>query len=48
MTEHWAGGVADVRRTLERHPEIFQAADETGVRVIDAGHHDRETTSPAP
>ena len=48
MTEHWASGVADVRRTLERHPDIFQPAAETGVRVIDAGHQDHETTSPAP
>ena len=48
MTEHWAGGVSDVERTLRRHPEIFQPASETGVRVIDAGHHDHETTSPAP
>ena len=48
MTEHWASGVADVKRTLDRHPEIFAVADNTGVRVIDAGRQDRETTSPAP
>ncbi len=48
MTEHWASGIADVTRTLDRHPEIFQTAGDTGVRVIDAGRQDRETTSPTP
>jgi NTE family protein len=48
MLEHWAAGVADVKRTLHRHPEIFTRPRDTGVRVIDAGYHDRETTSPKP
>jgi NTE family protein len=47
MTEHWASGVADVQRTLQRHPEIFIRPKDTGVRVIDAGHT-QETTSPRP
>ncbi len=48
MTEHWASGIADVTRTLDRHPEIFTASRELGVRVIDAGHPDHETTTPSP
>ena len=46
MTEHWASGVADVKRALRRHPEIFTQPPEDGVRVIDAGHQEHETTSP--
>ena len=48
MTEHWASGVSDVERTLKRHPEVFTPAPDTGVRVIDSGHHTHEITSPEP
>ncbi len=48
MSEHWASGVASVHRTLERHPEIFDRPEDTGVRVIDAGWPERETSSPTP
>ena len=47
MTEHWASGVADVERTLERHARLLTGPLEPGVQVIDAGHI-RETTSPTP
>ena len=45
MTEHWASGVADVERTLRRHPEIFTPPIDTGVRVIDAGWQDHKPVS---
>ncbi len=45
MTEHWASGVADVKRVLDRHRELLTQPLEPGVQVIDAGHPD-ETTSP--
>jgi NTE family protein len=48
MVEHWASGITDVERTLRRHPEIFSRPKDTGVRVIDAGWHEHETTSPKP
>ncbi len=48
MTEHWDSGIADVKRTLERHDELFTALPQAGVRVIDAGNHEAETTSPRP
>ena len=47
MTEHWASGVADVQRTLNRHAELLTKSLKPGVQVIDAGHHN-ETTSPTP
>ena len=47
MTEHWASGVADVERTLERHAKLLTQPLKPGVQAIDAGHV-RETTSPTP
>ena len=46
MTEHWASGVADVRRTLERHTELLTQPLKPGVQVIDAGHLQGDATSP--
>ena len=46
MTEHWASGVADVRRTLERHGEMLTQPLKPGVQVIDAGHLEGDATSP--
>ncbi len=46
MIEHWAGGVADVRQTLERHAELLTQPLEPGVQVIDAGHLQGDATSP--
>ena len=47
MTEHWASGVADVERTLARHPEIFSPPTDSGVRVIDAGALEHRTLEPS-
>ncbi len=46
MTEHWASGVADVKRTLERHLELLTQPLKPGVQVIDAGHLQGDPTSP--
>ena len=48
MTEHWVSGIADVERTLARHPEIFTPPSDLGVRVIDAGDPGHEMTAPSP
>ncbi len=43
MTEHWASGVADVQRTLERHTSLLYQTLPPGVTVIDAGHPNETT-----
>ncbi len=47
MLEHWASGVADVERTLERHPDIFDDPAHAGVRVIDPGAVQSERPTPS-
>ena len=46
MTEHWASGVADVQRTLDRHAELLTQPLQPGVHVIDAGHLKGDANSP--